>query len=140
MIYGMSSDEELLELRQVLDSVSIRMAIEKITEEQMLYLERNIVQMKEAVRSGNMDVAQQFDLEFHMMLIESTNNAFLIRLLKGVYIMFKQSIFDNIQVENIDSKAVYYHEEMLQCIRDKNYEDVDQVVKDSLSTWRNRLK
>ena len=139
MISGLSTSEELLELRQILDDAIVRLAIDKITEDEMLGLEENICKMRKALADGDTEYAQELDLQFHMMLIESCKNVFFIRISKGVYGIFERSIGQNVFLEKVDSKAPMYHEKILECIRNKEFRKVHQVVADSLITWRERI-
>lgn len=139
MISGLSTSAELLELRQILDDATVRMAIEKITPQEIDQLKDNIQQMKQAIRNGSVEQAQEIDYQFHMILIESCKNIFFSRLTKGVYSIFEQSIGENVRLEKVDSKAPVYHEQILNCIISKEYSNVHKVVKDSLITWRERL-
>ena len=111
MIYDASTSSELLELRQILDEATVQLAIKKIA----------------------------YDMEFHMTLIESCKNVFFVRIMKGVYSIFENSIGENVRTEKIDSLAAVYHQRILNCIKDKNYGDVHDAVEDSLRTWRNRV-
>lgn len=139
MISGESTSEEMLELRQILDDAIVRLAIDKITHEEMFRLEQNIQQMQKALREENTDLAQELDLQFHMILIESCKNVFFIRIVKGVYGIFERSIGQNVFLEKLDSKAPVYHQRILECIRNKDFRKVHQVVADSLMTWRERI-
>ena len=139
MVSGETSSEEMLELRQVLDETTVRLAIEKITQEEYLRLEENIRQMRRALVQGDPQRAQELDIQFHMILIESCKNVFFIRIVKGVYGIFERSIGQNVMQEKLDSKAPDYHQKMLECIREKDFKHVHQVVADSLITWREQL-
>lgn len=139
MIYDASSSDELLELRQVLDEATVQLAIDKVTEEEMEQLQRNIDEMREAIRAHDIEQMKKNDLEFHLMLIDFCKNVFFIRIMKGVYGIFESSIWENVRIEQVDSRAADYHQRMLDCIREKKYEDVHQTVVESLSTWRERV-
>ena len=68
MVSGETSSEEMLELRQVLDETTVRLAIEKITQEEYLRLEENIRQMRRALVQGDPQRAQELDIQFHMSI------------------------------------------------------------------------
>lgn len=139
MIYDASSSDELLELRQVLDEATVQLVIEKITPEEIESLQKNIEEMREAIHNEDVELMKKNDLEFHLMMIEDCKNIFFIRIMKGVYSIFEKSIWENVNTEKVDSRAADYHQRMLDCIKNKNYEEVHQVVIDSLSTWRDRV-
>lgn len=139
MIYDVSSSEELLELRQVLDEATVQMAAGKITSEEIAKLQKNINDMQEACNRSDVAAMQQCDMEFHKNLIDSCKNVFFVRIMKGVYTIFENSISENLKMEQLDSKAAEYHQRILDCVTNKKYESIHQVVKDSLITWRERV-
>ena len=139
MIYDVSTSTELLELRQILDEATVQLAVQKITYSEMEKLQENIDQMKAAIQAQDIERMQKYDMEFHMTLIESCKNVFFIRIMKGVYSIFENSIGENVRTEKIDSLAAVYHQRILNCIKDKNYDDIHAAVEDSLKTWRNRV-
>lgn len=139
MIYDASSSEELLELRQILDEATVQMAVSKITPYEAEKLQSSIDSMKKACENQNIQEMQQHDMEFHRILIDSCKNVFFIRIMKGVYSIFENSIGETVRLEKIDSKAPEYHQRILDCILAKDYEKIHKVVKDSLHTWRERV-
>ncbi|MFI3257434.1 MAG: FadR/GntR family transcriptional regulator [Spirochaetales bacterium] len=139
MISGISTGSELLELRQVLDESTVRMATHKITADEITALKDNIGKMQKAFSDGEIELAREYDFDFHMMLIEACKNTFFSRLVKGVYGIFYQSIGDTVKAEKIESKADIYHAQMLDCVINKDFEKIHRVVCDSLSTWRKHI-
>jgi Transcriptional regulators len=140
MIYDLSTNSELLELRQILDEATVRLAIDKITREELDELYKNVDSMEEALKKGDILKSQEYDYAFHMKLIESCKNTFFVRILKGVYSIFEKSITTNVEKEKEDSLAPYYHRNILTCIEKKDYENIGKVVADSLITWYETIK
>ncbi len=139
MISGVSTADELLELRQVLDETTVRMAIGKITQDELQTLKENIKSMQEAFSNGDLELARELDFDFHMMLIEACKNTFFTRLVKGVYSIFYQSIGETMKAEKTESKADVHHQKMLSCIESGDFITINQVVSDSLSSWQKRI-
>lgn len=139
MIYGSSSSEELLELRQILDEATVQLAMSKMTLDEAKKLQDSIDRMEAACSAGQVEEMQKWDMQFHMTLIESCKNEFFIRIMKGVYDIFEYSISENVRLETNDSKAPEYHQRMLNCILEKDYDRIREVVKDSLCTWQDRV-
>lgn len=139
MIYDVSSSDELLELRQILDESTVQLAMSKITPEEVEKLQHSIDKMKDACKNQDVEQMQTCDLEFHMLLIDSCKNIFFIRILKSVYSIFEKSIVENVRKETVDSKAPLYHQRILDCIVNKDYNTVREVVAESLATWRERV-
>lgn len=139
MVSCMSSSNDLIELRQIFDDTTVRLAIEKITPEELDKLEGNIRAMRTAIQKHDIATAQELDFQFHMDLIECSKNVLYIRVSKGLYTIFKNSIQNNIFLEGVDSLAPTYHQNILNCIKNRDYRLVQQVVADSLITWRKGL-
>ena len=55
MIYDVSSSDELLELRQILDESTVQLAMSKITPEEVEKLQHSIDKMKDACKNQDVD-------------------------------------------------------------------------------------
>lgn len=135
----MSSDEELIELRIILDESTLRMAIEKSTPEEVANLEANIREMRRAIDGQDMERAEELDYQFHTDMIASCKNVLFTRMVSGVYTIFRNSIGRTIHQDSVFSKAPEVHQEMLDCIRNKDYGSVHNVIVRSLESWRDKL-
>jgi len=135
LICDLSTDYELLELRQILDEMTIRLAIDKITSSELQALSENIKQMSKAYDARDTKLARKLDFEFHMMIIEACKNILFVRILKGVYTIFESSIANSVERKREDSKGVHYHTQILKCIQNKEYGKVREVVSESLMVW-----
>ncbi len=137
MIFDLSSSEELLEFRQILDEAALRAAVDKATEEEIEKLEENIRLQSKAVKEGDFDTAREYDLEFHGILIETSKNMFFIRILKGIYTLFEQSIGETVYTQ--EDVGPVGHMQMVDCIKNKDYSKIKEVIEDSLSMWKSRI-
>ena len=139
MIYDVSSSEELLELRQILDESTVQLAMTKATPEEIEQMQHSIHQMRRACNHQDVEQMKIWDLKFHMLMIESCKNVFFIRILKSVYNIFEKSIEENVEAEVMESKAADYHQKMLDCVIHKDVAGAHQAVAESLSTWVERV-
>lgn len=137
MIFDLSSSEELLELRKILDEATLRTAIEKATLDDVRKLEGNIQLQTNAIKMGCLEKAQEYDLEFHNTLIESSKNVFFIRILKGVYSLFAKSIKETVHTQ--EEVGPTGHIKMVNCIKNKDYSVISGIVEDSLLEWKNEI-
>lgn len=143
VIYSMISEEsttdELLELRQILDETTLYFAMEKITDEKLENLENNIKEMEKAMQNLDVEEVKIKDYEFHIMLIKSCENVFFEHIMNGIYSIFEKSIHDTVNMEKIDTKAAFYHRQMVQCLKNKEREKVHEIIKNSLITWKDNI-
>lgn len=136
ILYSGSSDEELLELRQVIDEEILRFSMKKITPSEIESLKKNIDRMGDALNAGKYDRAEQLDYEFHLGLIESCKNKFFIHLMKGVYSIFEKSIIQTVEFEKKQSEVIQHHKAILRCVAEKDESAVHEVISNSLRTWQ----
>lgn len=144
MIYGLvfdaSTTGELVELRQSLDEIMVKLAIEKADHEDISELEASIEDMAVKFRDGDLEGAAQADYDFHIKLVESAKNIFLSRITKGVYQLFRHSIFESINTEEEFANAVDNHTQLLDLIRTRDKEKVSNVVAVTLESWQRHVR
>lgn len=140
LILESSTDEEIIELRQTLDEAILKLAMKKSTPEEVRRLQEHIGGMRYYFNSGEISKAAKLDYQFHIDLAEMCKNQFLARIVKGVYQLFEQSIEKNIRTEEQFAKADEYHQNMVDCLKDKDVSRIEDVVERSLSSWKENIK
>lgn len=140
LIFESSSDEEIIELRQTLDEAVMKMAMKKCSREELAILQSYVDKMRYHFKNGDIPHAAKCDYDFHLFLAECCKNVFLSRIVRGVYQLFEQSIEKNIRTEEQFAKADEYHQDIINCLTDKNEDMISQVVANSLSSWRENVK
>lgn len=140
MLMESSSNEEIVELRQLFDEMVLKMAVRYCNDEEIQALEENLTAMRVKFQAANYIEAGALDYQFHMMLIDSCKNPFLIRIVKGVYKLFEHSIMENLTREEEFARADEYHRDILDCLRSKEVAKIEQVIARSLTSWEKNVK
>lgn len=144
LIYGLvfdaSSSTELIELRQSLDEIMIKLAIDKADEDDIAELQGFIVSMESSFIKGDLDAAALADYNFHIRIVEAAKNKLLSRIVKGVYQFFRESIYKNITTEEEFAHAAEYHKQLLNLIKTKDKANVEGIVANSLGIWSHNIK
>ena len=135
-----SSEEELIEFRQTLDEDVLHLAIRKATSEDVKNLQAYVDQMRKSFSRGELGEAAKLDYQFHQYMAKCTRNRFLERMVHGVYDLFERSIENNILTEEGFASADKHHQEMVDCIITKDEHRVEEVIAQSLSSWRKDVK
>jgi GntR family transcriptional regulator, transcriptional repressor for pyruvate dehydrogenase complex len=135
-----STNEEIVELRQTMDEAILDLAIQKRTETDIKNLNEYIRKMKLYFDSGEISKAAATDYEFHLYLIDCCGNAFLSRIVKGIYSLFAQSFERNIRTEEQFARAVEHHQGILDCLISRDAGKVKETIAASLSSWRKNVK
>lgn len=140
MIFEASTDDEVIELRQTFDEAVLKLAMKKCTDQQIAQLQNYIDQMRYYFANGEISRAAKIDYQFHLYLTECSSNVFLIRIVKGIYQLFEQSIEKNIRNEKLFAKADEYHQEIVDCLKDRDFSRIEEVIAISLLSWKENVK
>lgn len=92
--------QDVLEVRKVLDSLSTRLASERITEEGKKELEKAAAEFVEVVKNGDSTSIADADVRFHDVILQASGNKRLIQM-----------------VNNLAERIYRYR---LECIKDKS--------------------
>jgi DNA-binding GntR family transcriptional regulator len=76
--------EDVLEIREALDDLAVRIACEKISEEQLGRLIRVKEQFESSTRTGDVRAIAEADVSFHDVIYEATDNPKLVTLLNNL--------------------------------------------------------
>lgn len=140
ILLGNSSAEELIEFRQTLDEDVLALAVRKCTDDDIAQLQEYINQMRIRFKNGEIGAAATLDYQFHLYLAKCTHNRFLERMMLGVYNLFEHSIEKNIRTEELFASADQHHQEMVNCLLERDEQRVHEVIERSLSSWRKDVK
>ena len=73
--------EDVLEVRDALEELAVKAACERISEEQMVLLEKTQLEFERSLKSGDVKKIAECDVKFHDVIYEATDNAKLVYLL-----------------------------------------------------------
>jgi len=81
---GCKDAEEIYDLREMLERLSVRKTIENITEEKIQKLTQIIDKMASYVKNKNIDEYGKLDMYFHVLLCELSENERLLDIIKNL--------------------------------------------------------
>ncbi|MFI3170702.1 MAG: FadR/GntR family transcriptional regulator [Faecalibacterium sp.] len=140
MLLEESNASEIVQLRQTLDEDVLDLAMQHCTSEDITQLESYIGTMHTAFANGDIPSAAKADYDFHIYLAHCARNRFLEHIVVGVYALFEPSIERNIRTETLFALADRHHQEIVQCLKEKDATAIPQVVARSLSSWRANIE
>ena len=76
--------ENVLEIREALDELAVRLACERMNEEQLALLEVAAQQFADSVEGEDVRAIAAADVHFHDIIYEATGNAKLVNLLNNL--------------------------------------------------------
>lgn len=137
MILHKSTDDDLLELREMFESSATQLAAQNATEEDFVLLEQSIAKMERDYKRGI--YTPDNDIEFHNLVFKSTHNPYIYMIGTTIMELFRESlVLVNItQRENI----LRLHRDTVDAMRKRDSEAISSVVDRTVASWNeNGLK
>ncbi|MDE7311376.1 MAG: GntR family transcriptional regulator [Eubacterium sp.] len=124
--------EDVLQIREALDDLAVQVACDKITEGQLELLMAAMKNFEHAVQAGDLSKIVAYDVEFHDIIYESTDNPKLVILLSNL----REQIY-RYRVEYLKEKENYpmlvrEHEEIVEALKQKNKERVTDAMRNHI--------
>lgn len=110
------SMKDVLEVRKVLDDLSVELACERITEEEKELLKSACVDFEEAVKTGDFAKIAKTDVAFHDIIVTATRNIRLSQMVNNLAEQMYRYRFEYIKDSSQHARLVQEHEEICQGI------------------------
>ena len=132
--------EDVLQIREALDDLAVQVACDKITQEQLERLMATMKNFELAVQAGDLSKIVAYDVEFHDVIYEATDNPKLVILLSNL----REQIY-RYRVEYLKEKENYpmlivEHEEIVQALKQKNKERVADAMRNHIRNQADVVK
>ncbi|MFW6269335.1 MAG: FadR/GntR family transcriptional regulator [Bacillota bacterium] len=127
----------LVELRYMVETGFVKLAIQKITNKDLEKIENVLNEHKAAVKKGEKENLGKLELKFHYTILETVRNPFVIELGRTILELFKSSISK--VTKTVPERAVQDHERIFAAIKKRDPELADKAVKKSFEVWKKHL-
>ena len=86
IVAGMTEKDmqDVLEIREALEELSVQVACDKITDEEIEKLQKNMKNFEHSLKTGDLKKMAQADVEFHDVIYQATDNPKLISMLNNL--------------------------------------------------------
>lgn len=86
IVAGMTEKDmqDVLEIREALEELSVQVACDKITAEEIGKLQKNMKNFENSLKSGDLKKMAQADVEFHDVIYQATHNPKLVNMLNNL--------------------------------------------------------
>lgn len=129
--------KQLVELREMLEVGILEIILEKVTDEDVKRMEKAItnLELDTKNRVTDTEVLMKHDLDFHYAFIEVAHNPLIEKVGRAVYEMFLSSIHKSVQTANATKRGMIHHREILEGIKEKNFDKAKEAIRESLEDW-----
>ncbi len=106
------SMKDVLEVRKVLDNLSVELACERITGEEKEKLQNACADFEDAVKTGDFSMIAKTDVAFHDIIVAATRNIRLSQMVNNLAEQMYRYRFEYIKDSSQHHRLVQEHEEI----------------------------
>ena len=130
---GRKDAEEIYDLREMLERLSVRKTIENITEEKIQKLIQTIDKMASYVKNKNIDEYSKLDMYFHILLCEFSENERLLDILKNLQYQMRMLLKTSINLpERVINLSFSEHNELYNAILTKDADKAEKLIREHI--------
>lgn len=119
---------DVLEVRKALEELSVQLACEKITEEEIEELKRVAERFKDTLNDQDVTKIAEADVAFHDVIYTATDNQKLILLLNNLREQMYRYRVEYLKKEEAYPQLIAEHEELIDNISKRNKEEVTRIM------------
>lgn len=137
--------KDVLEVRVALDSLAVRLACERITQEEIEELKKACKAFEETTKDKEADAAKiaQADVAFHDVISRATGNERLLQMISNLSEQMYRYRFEYIKDRNYHARLIKEHENLCNYIetrdREKAVEEMTKHIQNQLETIMEHL-
>ncbi len=120
-----------------LEELVISLCINKLTDADINQLDKTNTKLASAIKLSQSINASQADYRFHEILIEKTNNRYLIDILKDLKVAFRRLEVHYFRGCISAAESVHEHEQLLEALRERNSESAQKLIRNN---WDNSME
>ena len=119
---------DVLEVRKALEELSVQLACEKITEEEIEELKRVAERFKDTLDDQDVTKIAEADVAFHDVIYTATDNQKLILLLNNLREQMYRYRVEYLKKEESYPQLIAEHEELIDKISKRNKEEATRIM------------
>jgi len=119
---------DLYELRAALECFGVRLACERITDEQLAWLREHQSVGEAALRDRDMDAYRIYNRDLHAAIVEAARNAYLSSLMGQVDLPSQMLMARTIRLAGRPSRAIEEHRELIELIARREQKAAQELM------------
>ena len=119
---------DVLEVRRALEDLSVQLACEKITKEEIRELERVAKEFQQVVKSSDITEIAEVDVRFHDIIYTATDNQKLIQLLNNLREQMYRYRVEYLKRDGVFPQLIAEHEAIIRHIENNEKEKATEVM------------
>ncbi len=135
IVAGMTEKDmqDVLEIREALEELSVQVACDKITEEEVARLRENMENFENSLKSGDLKRMAEADVEFHDVIYQATDNPKLINMLNNLREQMYRYRVEYLKNPSNHEQLLREHEAIYRGIMEKDKDAVTEMIRKHIS-------
>ena len=135
IVAGMTEKDmqDVLEIREALEELSVQVACDKITDEEIAKLQKNMKNFEHSLKSGDLKKMAQADVEFHDVIYQATDNPKLINMLNNLREQMYRYRVEYLKNPQNHEQLLKEHEAIYKGIVEKDKDAVTNMIRRHIS-------
>lgn len=135
IVAGMTEKDmqDVLEIREALEELSVQVACDKITAEEIEKLQINMKNFENSLGSGDLKKMAQADVEFHDVIYEATHNPKLVSMLNNLREQMYRYRVEYLKNPRNHEQLLREHEAIYKGIVEKDKVSVTDMIRKHIS-------
>lgn len=121
--------QDVLEVRCALEALAVELACKTITDEDLHKLRAVLGKFRHLVPNGDVSQLAECDVEFHDIIIQSTQNKRLIQLLNNLREQMYRYRLEYLKDFSTHQLLIKEHETILDCLEQRNVEGAKNIIR-----------
>ena len=119
---------ELYEMRAALESFSVRLACERITDEEIHWLREHQSVGMSALRNGDLDAYRIYNRDLHAAIMQAARNSYLASVMGQLSLQSQMLMSRTIRLVGRPSRAIEEHHEIIETISTRRAKKAQQIM------------
>lgn len=135
IVAGMTEKDmqDVLEIREALEELSVQVACDKITDEEIAELQNNMKNFEHSLKSGDLKKMAHADVEFHDVIYRATDNPKLINMLNNLREQMYRYRVEYLKNPQNHEQLLHEHEAIYKGIVEKDKSAVTEMIRKHIS-------
>ncbi len=135
IVAGMTEKDmqDVLEIREALEELSVQVACDKITDEEVAKLRGNMENFETSLKSGDIKRMAEADVEFHDVIYQATDNPKLINMLNNLREQMYRYRVEYLKNPSNHEQLLREHEAIYRGIMAKDKGAVTEMIRKHIS-------
>lgn len=133
------SMSDVLEVRRAVDALCVELACDRISEEELDALKKACDNFEEAVKTKDVKVIAQADVNLHDIIVQATRNQRLVQLINNLSEQMYRYRFEYIKDFSQHDKVIEEHRMIYESLRDRNAEAASEAAKTHIDNQKKAI-